>query len=287
MFTERHMKQLFLAAALATPLFAAMPAAVHAATPPAILKWDSSVKGWEDSYYWYDPDQKRYAFTSEQSFESWFPGSPTGVVNATIPELAPIALGGAVYHRPATRLLKFESSPDVYAVARYGMLRKIATEQVAFELYGADWKTYIDEVPVTDFPQYRLGATITDAGEYDRTAYNNLTNPSGNVVNATNRAPEAFDAKIALSTNRGDVRVGDRVTLTASASTRDAWNTVTIRFYDWQNQVVGTCKNTVACSVTVTAGGPVGSQPFTARAFNAYEQAVESKPVVVSVSNPQ
>lgn len=281
------MKPYFLVVALAAPLMALAPAAVHAATPPSILKWESSVKGWEDSYYWYDPDQKRYAFTSEQSFGSWFPGTPTGVVEASISELAPITLGGAVYHRPGTRLLKFESSPDVYAVARYGMLRRLATEQVALELYGEDWATRIDELPVTDYVLYHFGAEITDAAEYDRTAYNNLTNPSGNVVNASNRAPEKFDATIKLSANRSDAYVGEKITLTAAVSTRDAWNTVMIRFYDWQNQVIGTCKNTVACTYTADVNGPTGNQVFTARAFNAYEQAVNSTPILVNVSNRQ
>lgn len=265
----------------------ALPTVTRAATPPAILEWQSSVPGWDNSYYWYDTDQHRYAFSSTASFQSWFPGNPTGVLTAGIPELSQIVLNGAVYHRPGTRLLKFSSSPDVYAVARYGILRKLATEQVALELYGTTWKSTIDELPVTDYSLYRFGSTITDAAEYDPAAYDMMTNPSSNVVNAANRPPESFNATIALSTDRTLQLVGDTMKLTATVSnTRDAWNTVTIRFYDHQDQVIQTCRGTLACSVDVTVGGPIGDQDFTARAFNTYEESVVSEPILVTVRNP-
>lgn len=277
--------------ALAAPVVAvAIPVTAHAAlpTPPAILEWQSSVKGWNDSYYWYEVDGKRYAFTSEAAFKSWFPGSPTGVSKASIPELAPIPLNGAVFHRPGERLIKFASSPSVYAVSRYGVLRWIATEQVALELYGETWTSFVDELPVTDYSLYRFGASILDAAEFDRFAFYNVTNPSSNAVNGQNRPPENFIANVTLSVERERVTVGSPIKLTAAVSNANvAWNAVTIRFYDHQNQLVGTCRNTLACSVIVTAGGPVGTQTFTARAFNIYDQAVMAKPVTVNVSNPQ
>lgn len=272
---------IFAAGLIPATAYAALPA------PPAILEWQSSVKGWNDSYYWYEVDGKRYAFTSEAAFKSWFPGSPTGLSTASIPELAPIQLGGAVFHRPGERMLKFASSPRVYVVSRFGILRWVASEQVALELYGTHWNMFIDELPVTDYPIYRFGSAVTDAAEFDRAAYTNVTNPSSNAVNAQNRPPEALEAKLSLEVSRTDVTVGSSLKLTATVSeTKAAWNTITIRFYDWQQQVIGTCRGTLSCSIPVTVGGPLGTQAFTARAFNTYEQAVESKPVVVTVSNP-
>jgi hypothetical protein len=284
------MKQLLLsAAALVAPLaISAIPMAAHAATPtpPAILEWKSTVKGWNDSTYWYDTDGKRYAFTQRASFTSWFPGNPTGVVNATIPELAPIPLGGAVFHKPGERLIKFASSPNVYAVSRYGVLRHLATEQVAFELYGENWKTQVDELPVTDYSLYVIGSMITDSAEYDRTAYLNATNPSSNAVNATNRPPETFTGKMTLTTNASDVYVGKTFTLTAHVNRADTnVRNLIIRMYDTQGQVIGTCSGSADCQIVVTAGGPTGPQYFTARAFNEYEQSFSSDPVNLNIAN--
>lgn len=272
------MKHLLLsAAALVAPLaMTAVPMAAHAATPtpPAILEWKSTVKGWNDSTYWYDTDGKRYAFTQRASFTSWFPGNPTGVVNATIPELAPIPLGGAVFNKPGERLIKFASSPAVYAVSRYGVLRHLATEQVALELYGEHWMHQIDELPVTDYPLYSIGSMITDAAEYDRTAYMTMSNPSSNVVNAANHPPETFTGTMTFSTNASDVYVGKTFTLTAHVNRADtAWKNIVIRIYDNQNQLISLCRGSADCQITVTAGGPVGAQYFTARVFNEYEQS--------------
>jgi hypothetical protein len=284
------MKRLFLALIAFAPFGVfALPAVAHAAlpTPPAILEWDSTVRGWDDSTYWYDTDGNRYAFTSRASYQSWFPGSPTGVSKAGIPDLATAKLAGAVFNRPGVRLVKFQSSPDVYAVSRYGVLRKIATEQVAMELYGEAWTSFIDELSVTDYPLYTFGATITDAAEYDVHAHDNLTNPSTNVVNADNHAPEKFDATISLAADRAYATVGSTFKLTSYLSkTEGSWHNFTLRFYDQMGAMVGECKTTLSCTVTVNVGGPVGTQTFIARGFNQWEQAVESTPVTVIVSNP-
>ena len=285
------MKHLIFALSMAFPAMGlALPVATHAALPqpPAILQWKSTIAGWNDSYYWYDTDGARYAFTSQAAYQSWFPGTPTGVSQATVPELAPVKLNGAVFHNPGERLIKFASSPNIYAVSRYGILRWIATEQVAMDLYGVQWTSYVDELSVTEYPLYHFGSPITDSAEYDRAAYWNVTNPSSNAVNATNRPPEKFDAKVSLAIDRSDAFVGSTFKLSATVTeTREAWNTVTIRFYDHQQQVVGVCRGTVACSVDVIATGPVGAQTFTARAFNAWEQSVEATPVNINIANKQ
>jgi hypothetical protein len=280
------MKRYLILAAALTPFV--MPQIVHAQAPqpPAILEWKSTVKGWDNSYYWYDNDGKRYAFASTAAYQSWFPGQPTGVSQVGVPDLAPITLGGAVFHKPGVRLIKFASSPDVYAVAHFGVLRKLANEQVALELYGDDWKTFIDEVSVADFPLYRMGSTITDAGEFDVMGESLQGNPSTNVVNAANRPPETFKGTMTLQSDKTQAWVGDALTLNAQIQTSDAtWNNTTIRIYDHQDQVLGTCRGTSACRITVTVGGPIGPQSFTARAFNQYEQSFTSQPVTLYVQN--
>ena len=287
-FTFNHMKRFLAPVALmfAFALIAA-PAPSRAASAPSILQWTSTVPGWSDAFYWYDTDGARYAFSPSSSFESWFPGEPTGVERATIEELAPIPLKGAVPHRPGVRLIQFESSPNVYAVDRLGVLRWVTSEQVAREMYDENWASRIDVLSVADYPLYRIGSPITDAAEFDPHAWDDLTSPATNVVNAQNHPPETFNGTVAFSANiSGDFTVGERVTFNADVSGFNTSRTaITVRIYDANDQIIGTCAATPLCRIEHTIGGPVGDQRFIARAFNEYGQAITSEHIIRFVKN--
>jgi hypothetical protein len=285
------MKRLLLAAiAVLTFATVTVPAPSEAATAPSILKWSSAIPGWNDAYYWYDTDGARYAFTPSASFQSWFPGEPTGVATATIEELAPIALKGAVPHRPGVRLIQFESSPNVYVVDRFGMLRWVTTEQVALELYDENWKSLVDTLSVADYPLYRFGSPITDAAEFDPHAWDALTSPATNVVNALKHPPETMRGGVNFQTSAeagADMLVGEPVTFVAEIEGQETTREhLTIRLYDTQDQVIATCAMAALCRATITVGGPVGEQRFVARVFNEYGQAIVSELIVRSVKNP-
>lgn len=284
------MKRLLLPAMLAAMCaLIAVPTPSQAATAPAILEWTSAIPGWNNAYYWYDTDGNRYAFTAVSSYESWFPGEPTGVKNATIEELAPIPLKGAVPHRPGVRLIQFESSPQVYAVDRFGVLRWLTSEQVAFEIYDEQWTDRVDLLPVTDYPLYRFGSPITDPNEFDPHAWDHLTSPATNVVNATQHPPDALTGAVTLSANTaGPFTVGESIQLTATVASISARHEqLTLRVYNAQEQIIGSCVGVTTCRVDTIVGGPVGDQHFTARAFNEYGQAIASEPLVRFVQNPQ
>ena len=64
-------------------------------------------------------------------------------------------------------MVKFQSVHTVYAVARYGELRAIASEDVASDLYGSDWNQQIDDISDAFFGNYDFGETIESAEDYD------------------------------------------------------------------------------------------------------------------------
>ncbi|MBU0625041.1 hypothetical protein KKF05_01720, partial [Patescibacteria group bacterium] len=78
-------------------------------------------------------------------------------------DIARIPIGGNITYRPGTRMVKIESDPRVYAIARGGLLRWVQTEAVAAALYGPDWNRMVDDVPVAFWVNYRFGDPITPA----------------------------------------------------------------------------------------------------------------------------
>ena len=75
-------------------------------------------------------------------------------------DLAQIPLGGNITYRPGAKLVKVQTNPKVYAVARGGVLRWLETEAVAARLYGPDWNKQIDYIPDAFFVNYTIGAPI-------------------------------------------------------------------------------------------------------------------------------
>lgn len=154
-------------------LFAAsLPA--NASIPSA--KPGQLIKGSLDTVYYYGTDEKRYVFPTERTYKSWYGEDWSGVVTIPDTDLMSIPLGGNVTYRPGVKLLKITTDPKVYAVAAGGTLRWIATEQIAIDLYGADWAKNVDDLPDPFYINYRQGSHITDKSDF---------NPSGEKSVAT------------------------------------------------------------------------------------------------------
>ena len=58
------------------------------------------------------------------------------------------------------RMVKIQTDPKVYAVARGGILRWVKTESLAKLLYGDTWNTQIDDVSDALFTNYTIGEPI-------------------------------------------------------------------------------------------------------------------------------
>jgi subtilisin family serine protease len=116
--------------------------------------------------YYHAADGKRYVFPNEKTYKTWFAGFPL-VKTISQAEMASLAIGGNVTYRPGVRMLKIQTDPKIYAVARGGVLRHVTSEAVASAIYGPDWNTKIDDISEAFFINYRVGAPISSFLDYD------------------------------------------------------------------------------------------------------------------------
>ncbi|MBI2099524.1 Ig-like domain-containing protein [Candidatus Uhrbacteria bacterium] len=115
--------------------------------------------------YYYGADEKRHAFPNERVYKSWY-ADFSSVKTISAEDLASIALGKNVTYRPGVKMIKLQTVPKVYAVAKGAKLRWVQTEEVARALYGADWNKKIDDVSDALFTDYMEETTITSSADY-------------------------------------------------------------------------------------------------------------------------
>jgi hypothetical protein len=157
----------------------------HALSPVAagLLKSDDA-----SAVYYLGANGKRYVFPTEKTYKTWYTDfSSVRTVSKT--ELATYPIGGNVTYRPGVKMVKIESAPQVYVVAKGGVLRWITSEAVARALYGEAWNTMIEDVPDAFFTNYTMGADVVSAGDFTPSAETaaagsigmdkNLEGPSG------------------------------------------------------------------------------------------------------------
>jgi len=78
----------------------------------------------------------------------------------SVAELAAVPFGGSVTYRPGSRMIKVQTDPKVYAVAKGGVLRWVTSEAVAKALYGLLWNGLISDISDAFFVHYVVGAPI-------------------------------------------------------------------------------------------------------------------------------
>lgn len=110
-------------------------------------------------------DGKRYAFTGQGQFFSWFT-SFDGVRTVSTGTLASMPLGGNVLYSPGSRLLKTQTSSRIYAVGTNGQLHWIQSADVLLSYYGADWKARLDIVPDATLADYTQGYAVAQYSDY-------------------------------------------------------------------------------------------------------------------------
>lgn len=109
--------------------------------------------------YYLDGSGVRHAFPNELTFRSWYPDS-VGVSTLSDAYLATLPLGRNVTLRPGRWLAKVPSAPAVYVVEAGGVLREIASEEIARVIYGATWSQRVVDVPEVFFNDYTLGERL-------------------------------------------------------------------------------------------------------------------------------
>ena len=120
----------------------------------------------DSTVYYYANDGRRYVFTNERLFFTWYTDyDELQVVNAET--LASIPIGENITYKPGVKMIKFPSDPKVYAIARGGTLRWVTTDQIARMLYGNDWYINdLDDVSEAFFLNYTVGEDIDQEGDY-------------------------------------------------------------------------------------------------------------------------
>lgn len=117
--------------------------------------------------YFLSEDGKRHAFPNERVYFTWF-ADFSRVVEVSSTFMASRTLGKNVTYHPGTRMVKFVTVPKVYVVERKGVLRPIASEQVASGLYGSTWNQQIDDVPDAFYGNYTFGEPVESISDFHR-----------------------------------------------------------------------------------------------------------------------
>ncbi|MEN9558765.1 MAG: hypothetical protein RL141_1134 [Candidatus Parcubacteria bacterium] len=153
--------------AIATTASLLMPVATLAANAPsAVFSPGDLIKGKSNSsVYYYASNGKRYVFPNEKTYFTWYPDF-SGVKVLSDAQLGVIGIGGNVTYRPGVKMVKITTDPKVYAVDRGGILRHVASEQLAQTMHGLNWNEVIEDVPDAYFTNYRIGTQIQVASDF-------------------------------------------------------------------------------------------------------------------------
>lgn len=240
----------------ALAIFCASALAVQAAT----LSPGDLIKASGPAVYYYSQEGKRLVFPNENTYKTWY-ADFSQVKTITDAELAVITMGGNVTYKPGVRLVKIVSDSRVYAVATGGTLRHITTEDLATGLYGTNWNTKVDDIPVGFFSNYRTGSPIINATDYspaintqqatnidtDRVADDVIPPPVCATCNPEPTTPTTTTEtiNISLSASKDSVKINDVLTITASAQYTASIKEIRIYF---DENLVTACQNANICS---------------------------------------
>ena len=119
---------------------------------------------------------EQYVVPNEKTYNSWYTDF-SGVCQITAIELGAIPLAGNVTIKPGSAMVKIQSDPNVYAISRYGKLRKVTTEQLAAQLYGTNWNQFVIDIPDVFFVNYTWNEPNSDITSLDQySVVNELAN---------------------------------------------------------------------------------------------------------------
>lgn len=112
--------------------------------------------------YVVDTNLKRLYFPNSEVFYSWYKDfsnviTLSGECVDSYP--SPSSPPYGINYRPGSRLIKVQISPSVYVIEPNNTVRKIASEQVARDLYGNDWSKLVRDVQDAFWPNYKNKGT--------------------------------------------------------------------------------------------------------------------------------
>jgi hypothetical protein len=148
-----------VAGALANTTSIGVDKGLQATSSPVNCTVNTLIKGSAAAVYYCGANGKRYVFVNDKAYFSWYKDF-SNVTTITDTALALVPIGGNVTYRPGTRMVKIQSDPRVYVVARDGVLRAIPNEATAHALFGPQWNTMVDDISDSFFVNYTVGAPV-------------------------------------------------------------------------------------------------------------------------------
>jgi hypothetical protein len=271
----KRLLSLVVAASTALATFA--PLAAYAAAPNGSL-----IKSATNSSVYYMYDGKRYAFPNERVFMTWYPDF-SSVITVSDTELASYLLAGNVTYRPGSKLVKIQTDPKVYAVARYGELRWVTSESIASLLYGQNWNTKVDDIPDTFFTNYNIALPIDGANGYSVADALTVTSISENIrpvgyqppnVPAPTPSPSAPTLVVSISSSEATL---NQMLLVFANITGNTNPIVKMEIYnDKQSGPLATCLMSTSCSLSYTVSQAPLSTRFRAIAYDNAGTKIET-----------
>lgn len=116
--------------------------------------------------YYIGDDGDRHPFLNGEVFLSWYHDFDD-VKTITSSKMEDYDLGETVLFKPGSVLVKFVSSPVIYAVDENSILRAYETENLVRADYGSNWKNEIVTVSDQLYSVFRIGSEIDSSGDFD------------------------------------------------------------------------------------------------------------------------
>lgn len=114
----------------------------------------------EPTIYFCGRDGLRHPFPDVNTYRGWYRNFlRIRVVDSDV--LNGIRLGSNVTHRPGVYLVKFPLSEKVYAVSKGGVLHWVTTEEMATQLYGEKWNSFVVDIDQVLYSNYKIGEPIS------------------------------------------------------------------------------------------------------------------------------
>ncbi len=135
----------------------------------------------DSAVYYVGADGRRHAFPNSRVYGTWY-ADFSGVSTVSAADMASIPLGANVTYRPGLRMVKFTTDSRVYVVSSGRTLRAIASEAVAFSLYGSRWNQHIDDIADTFYTDYRFGTDVNVEADFNPAAMRESVNHVSDVL---------------------------------------------------------------------------------------------------------
>lgn len=285
---KRLLATLLGVASLLSPL-AAMPvqaAAVYSyPSTQSLIKSNSSA-----SLYWYSSNGRRYVFPTLNTYYSWFSSDLfSQVTTLSDSAIAAIPFAGNVTYRPGAKMVKIQTDPRVYVVARYGTLRWITSESLAQQIYGWNWASQVQDVPDAFFTNYTIGAPIYTTSDYNvSNEYNGVTNPDDSLSNGTSPAYQnpvyppvsPISGSLSAMLSLTSVNVGQTSNFYVRLNNPGTpASNLRIALFEQGVGTLKTCYQTYTCDVNVYGQSGNATRNFYAKVYNERGESLDSNSV--------